>query len=273
MWRILSITSRSVPGAVAIHRERIGAELQQQGHDRRPAHSHREMERQLVVLVATHPSVESGGILRHDPADFVRKVHRDRGEDVVPRAATDEKLRDRTMRGVVAPLPACCPTDHLELVVVTLAHDVTARIHEPPHDVQMTARCSPMHRVGVVSVLTRIDIQAASQQQIHRRKVTCREVQQRRLIRFRADVQLRRMLVEQGGQRVNLAVPRGIEQLALHRQRVDVRLERPPAREAVLLRDVELRGGQSGARVRRSQLLEPALGLLAKPVQVRSLRE
>ena len=98
---------------------------------------------------------------------------------MVPRAATEEKIRDGTMRGVVAPVPACCPTDHLKLVVVTLTHDVTARIREPPHDVQMTARCSPMHRVGVVSFLTRIHIQAAFQQQVHRRKVTCREVQAR----------------------------------------------------------------------------------------------
>ena len=74
------------------------------------------------------------------------------------------------------------------------------------------------------------------------------------------------MFVEQGGQSVHVAIPRRVEQLALDRQRVDVRLERSPARKPVLLGELELRVGQLGARVRRSQILEPALGLLAKPV-------
>ena len=91
---------------------------------------------------------------------------------MVPRAATDEKLRDGAMRGVVAFVPARCPADHLELVVVTLADDVAARVREPPHDVQVTARRGPMHRVGVVSLLARVHVQAALQQQVHRRKVS-----------------------------------------------------------------------------------------------------
>ena len=52
------------------------------------------------------------------------------------------------------------------------------------------------------------------------------------------------MRVEQRGESRDVALRRGVEQLAVHRQRIDVRLERAPAREAVLLGEVELRIGE-----------------------------
>ena len=45
---------------------------------------------------------------------------------MVPRAATDEKVRDGAMRVIVAFIPARCPADHLQFVIVTVADPVVA---------------------------------------------------------------------------------------------------------------------------------------------------
>ena len=79
----------------------------------------------------------AAGIRGDDSADLVGQVHRDRGEDVVPRAATDEEVRDGTVRGVVAAVPAGRPADDLELMVVAVSDDVAAGVGEPPHDVEV----------------------------------------------------------------------------------------------------------------------------------------
>ena len=189
---------------------------------------------------------------------------------MVPRAAADEKIRDGTMHGVVAAIPAGGPADDLQLVIVTVPDDVTARVGEPPHDVEVTGCRGPVHRVGVVSLLAGVHVEAALQQQVHHRQMSGvrRRVQQRPLVRLRASVQLVRVLVEQRVSVVDVAFPCRVEQLAVHRQRVDVRLERPPARKPVLLGQVELRVGQLRGRVRLAQLVETALGLLAEPIEV-----
>ncbi len=80
------------------------------------------------------------------------------------------------------------------------------------------------------------------------------------------------MGVEQGAQGHRVPLPRRIEQLPVQRQRIDVGLERTPAGEPVPPGDLELRVGQSRRRVSLAQLVEPALGLLAKPVEVGSIR-
>ena len=56
-------------------------------------------------------------------------------------------------------------------------------------------------------------------------------------------------------------------------QRIDVRLERAPAREAVLLREVELRVGELRVGFVDAELIEPPLRLLAKPVEIRVVRQ
>ena len=138
-------------------------------------------------------------------ANLVRKVHRDCGENVVPRAATHEKTRNGAMRGVVASVPARGPTDDLELVIVTVPDDITACVSQAPDHVQVTGCRGPVHRVGVVSLLAGVHVQAASQQEIHSRQVPIagRVVQQRPLVRLDSDVQPVWMLVEQGGQDVS----------------------------------------------------------------------
>ena len=119
---IFSITRRSVSGARRVHRHRltravnrqwIGAEFEQQRDHLLAIHQHGEVQRRPVVFVATLPAVEGRRVGRHDTAHFVRKVHRDRGEDVVPRAAAHEKIRNGAMRGVVASVPARRPADDL----------------------------------------------------------------------------------------------------------------------------------------------------------------
>jgi hypothetical protein len=81
------------------------------------------------------------------------------------------------------------------------------------------------------------------------------------------------VLVEKCGKAVDVTVARVVNQLAFHADGIDMRLERTPAGEAVLLGQLELRVGQLGGRVRSTQLVESALGLLAEPVQVGSLGE
>src|ERR1044071_9731396 len=50
-------------------------------------------------------------------------------------------------------------------------------------------------------------------------------------------------------------------------------LERTPTGESILLGDVELRVRELGIRDGSSQLIEPALCLFAKPLEVRGIRE
>src|SRR5438270_8119938 len=96
----------------------------------------------------------------------------------------------------------------------------------------------------------------------------CRGVQERPRVWFLAGMELVGMLVEQRPQRSYVALPRCLEQLSLDAQRIHVRLERAPAREAVLLRELELGVGELRVGVRLPQLLETSLGLLAEPVEV-----
>src|SRR5205807_678911 len=87
-------------------------------------------------------------------------------------------------------------------------------------------------------------------------------------VRFLAGMELVGMFVEQCPQRSYVALPRCLEQLSLDAQRIHVRLERAPAGEAVLLRELELSVGELRGGVRLPQLLETSLGLLAEPVEV-----
>ena len=189
---------------------------------------------------------------------------------MVPRAATHEKIRNGTMRGVVASVPARCPADDLELVVVTVPDDITACVGQPPHHVQVTGCRGPVHRVGVVSLLAGVHVQAASQQEIHGRQVPMARgvVQQRPLVRLRSDVQPVWMFVEQGGQDVHVAIPCCVDELSIHRQRIDVRLERPPARKPVPFGQLELRVGELRVRVGLAQFCETTFRLLAEPIKI-----
>ena len=91
---------------------------------------------------------------------------------MVPRAATHEKIGNGTMRVVVAAVPARGPPDDLELVIVAVPDDVTARVGEPPHHVELPGCRGPVHGTGVVSLLAGVHVQAAPQEEIHRRQVT-----------------------------------------------------------------------------------------------------
>src|SRR5947209_3173063 len=98
-----------------------------------------------MVLVATHPRRQRRWIRGDDAPDFVAEFHCDGGEDVMMGAATQEKLGDRAMRVVVAAVPARCPADDLELVVVAVSDHITTGVGESADDVQVTGRGSPVH--------------------------------------------------------------------------------------------------------------------------------
>jgi hypothetical protein len=115
---------------------------------------------------------------------------------------------------------------------------------------------------------------AASQQQgDHPRTVRLRRGQQGRAAVGVARVHERGIGGEQIGHRGFLAALDRREQrghtpgpLGASR-RVEVSAERAPAREAVLPRDRELGVGQTGARVRPAQFLEPILGELLEVLE------
>ena len=107
------------------------------------------------------------GFAGDDATDLVAEPHRDRREDVVLRAAADEKVGDRAMRVVVAALPTRSPSDDLQLVVVTVADDVAAGVGEAAHDGEIARRRGPVHGVRVVAALARVRIEPAIQEQIH----------------------------------------------------------------------------------------------------------
>jgi hypothetical protein len=181
---------------------------------------------QLKVLVVTHLPCQRRRIGRHNAANFIREVHRNGREDVMPRAATDEEFGDGAMDGVVAPVPARRPADYLELVIVTVPDDIAARIGQPLHDVQVTGGRRPMHSVCIVALLARVHVQAALEQQVHHAEVAVvsGDVQQRPCVRLVTRLELVRVRVQQSRQRADVAIARGFEQLAVHRQRIDVRL-------------------------------------------------
>ena len=256
-----------------VHRQRIGAKLEQQRDHLLAILQDGKVQRRPMILVAALPPVERRRVGRDDPANFIPQVHRDCRKDMMRRAATDQILRDRTMRVVVATIPARRPSDHLERVVVSPPDYVAARVGEPAHDIQPAGRRGPVHRIGVVSPLAGVHVKAAFQQEVHRIQVPRREVQQRPVVRFRKRVQLVRVLIEQISQPVDVAVACRVEQLTIHRQGVDVCLERAPARESVLPGDVELRGSQLRCGVGLPQFFEPTLRLLPKPVDVGLVRE
>ena len=240
------------------------------------------MQRQLVVLVAAHPSVQRPGLSRHDTTDFIRQVHRDRGKHVVSRASTDEKIHDGPMRIVVGAIPTGRPADDLELVVVTVPDDVAARVRQTPDHREVPSCSRPVHRGRVVALLTHVHVESALKNHVYHRETLGRrtrilagrcQMQQGVLVWLVANVQLLRVLVEQLRQRANVPPFRGVEQLAVHCQRIDVCLERPPAGETILLGEVELGVGQFGGRSRLAQLVEPAFGLFAEPVEIGGVRE
>src|SRR5712671_127743 len=108
-----------------------------------------------------------------------------------------------------------------------------------------------MHRASVVSLFARVDVEAPTQQQIQIRQLAGerRNVQQRVLVRLVASHELPWVRVEQRCKLASVTVLRQVEQSAFDGQSIYVRLERSPAREAILFRQLELRVGELGARV------------------------
>jgi hypothetical protein len=233
------------------------------------------VQRHLVVFVAAHAPVHGRRIPQHDPPDFVWEVERNGREDVVSCAAAFEKIRDSPVCGVVATVPTCGPADHLELMIIPLADHIAAGVSQPPNDLQMRGGRGPMHRVRVVSLLARVDVQASPEQQIHDAEVSasCGGMKERPLVGPGAGLYPVWMLVEQRRQALEASVSSGIEQLTVEAQRVDVRFEGPPAREAVAARNLELRVGQLSVRVRAAEFFMMPLRLLAEPIEVGMLGE
>ena len=103
--------------------------------------------------------------------------------------------------------------------------------------------------------------------------VVRRDVEQRVLVWLVAHIQLFGMRIEQLRQFFDVAFARGIEQLAVDRQRVDVRLECAPTSEAVPFGELELSVGELRIGIGSAQLVEAVLRLLAKPLETGRVRQ
>ena len=205
-----------------------------------------------MVFVVAHLASQHGRVGRHDPPHFVAKIQRDRGEDVMARAATDEETRDGAVRVVVGLVPACRPTNHLELVVVTVTDHVAAGVGQTPYDVQVSGRGGPVHRVRVVPFLANVDVDSSREQQIDAREVAGErgEMQERVLVRLRADLQFVRILVEERSESLHVAVARRVEQLVVGTLRIRhrVRFARLLAAGNATPRPVRFRHSYRGKR-------------------------
>src|SRR5207249_7901956 len=104
----------------------------------------------------------------------------------------DEYVDDGPMRIILLVVPAGGPSDDLEVVVVTVADDVTARVDESPNDVHVAGGGRPVQGVRVVAQLARVHVEPAPQQQVHGLEVPVvgRGVQQRPLVRLRPYLEL-----------------------------------------------------------------------------------
>src|SRR5215813_4331844 len=149
----------------------IGSQFQEQCHHCRALLSHSILQRRLMIFIAAHSAVERRSVLGHDTANLIWEVSCNCREDMVPCAATDEKVGHGAMRGVIGSLPSGCPTNHLQLMIIAMTHNVTAGFGQPADHVQMTCCSRPMHGISVVTFFANIDIEAALQQQIYYRQL------------------------------------------------------------------------------------------------------
>jgi len=178
------------------------------------------------------------------------------------------------MRVVIGVVPARGPADDLQFVIVAMPDDLPAGVGQPAHDVHTTRRRGPVHRRGIVALLARVGIEPTPQQYVDdfEPSLTCRRVQQCPCVRRVAHLELVRMLVQQSGQRRQIAVARSVEQLAVHGERVGMRLQRAPTGESILLGKLELSVGELRRGVGLAHFNEQALGLLAQPFEIHGLR-
>ena len=122
---------------------------------------YREVERAAEIFVVALRPFQLGRIGGDDASHFVLVANRHRRVDVVACAAADEKISDGAVGGVVAAVPAGGPADHAKGVVVAFADDVATGVSEQSYDVEVTGGGGPVHRVGIVALLTHVRVESA----------------------------------------------------------------------------------------------------------------
>ena len=180
--------------------------------------------------------VERRRIGGDDPADFVGKVHRDGGEDVMPRAAADQKVAPRRDARRRRALPARRPADDVEMVIVAVPDDVAARVGQPPHDIQMPAGRGPVHRGRCCRPRSRAFTSSprfsstSTAARWPSRAAACSSVHSYGFARASSSSGC---ASSSAVSLASVAASCRVEELPLDRQRFDVGLQRPPTREAV----------------------------------------
>ena len=137
---------------------------------------------------------------------------------MVLRTATEEKVDDGAVKGVVAPIPATRPANHVKGVIVAVSHDIASRVGEAPDDLQVPGCRGPVHRVRVVAFLAGVDVQAASEQQVHDFQTAGkrRQVQQRLFVRLGSQVERVGILIQERNQGSDVACAGRLDHAVVH---------------------------------------------------------
>ena len=241
-------------------------EVQEKLDHRRPVLEHGEVQRRAVMIEPAHLTGDQRRIGIDETAQQVDPVKCDCSKDGGPGPALHQEFRH------VVPyvLKVGRPADGAHLVRVAVVADVGAGIYQPLDRVEVALLGGPVQRGGAIGAVAQVHLEAEPEQQVDALEVPALrcKVQQGSAPLTADDADLGRIFGEQTLQAVRAPVKGGGDDLAVEAHRVDMRLERAPAREPVLPGNVQLGLMQLGAGVAPAQLRQPLLGGLLQPVDI-----
>src|SRR5687768_11278232 len=167
---------------------------------------------------------------------------------------------------------AGCPADDVELVCIAGPMHVAAGIEERADDLDSACSAGEVQRVGIVSGIARIGIRAVLEEQSHRVEVRDSEVQAGAAfgISLTHESRLTGQHLAKGR---DISRSTGREEC---RERgraasVDLRFERAPAWEAIVMSNGELRGGKLRLRIAPPHFEEALFRALLQELEGRAI--
>jgi hypothetical protein len=148
-----------------IERFGVGTELQQSRKRIRLVLDHGQMQRHTPFVGQVHPFVEIGARLRDEQSNGLDVTHRHGGKDVVFRPVGDQIVDHFLICFQV--VETCCPSDDVELVVITLCNGFCAVFDEETDDPQVLFLGRKVQRRCRITLVSYIRVGAAFQQASH----------------------------------------------------------------------------------------------------------
>ena len=115
------------------------------------------------------------------------------------------------MRIVVATVPARCPANHFQRVIVTMPDHIPTGVRQAANYLELARSSGPVHCICVVAFFASVGIQAATEQKIDCLQMPRGKMEQRRLVWLCTQVQQLRLSIEERGERLVVAVPRSLD--------------------------------------------------------------